>query len=88
MTYSINKKGEFKEKRELDLNNYNYYNCGGSQGIELKHIKNGKKLDLVTEEFYETCCEEEYRFLLPKAYKRTYIKVEDLNKMLSFFDIF
>jgi len=43
MTYSINRQGEFKEKKVLDMQKYNYYDCGGSKGIDLKNKKNGTK---------------------------------------------
>lgn len=78
MTYSINRQGEFKEKKVLDMQKYNYYNCGGSTGIDLKNKRNGKILYL---------CTEEYKEYLPMAYKKTYIKVEQLNELLSYFEI-
>lgn len=88
MTYSINRQGEFKEKKVLDMQKYTYYDCGGSKGIDLKNKKNGKILYLYTEEYYEFLCEEEYKEFLPMAYKKTYIKVEQLNELLSYFEIF
>jgi hypothetical protein len=69
------------------MQNYDYYDCGGSKGIDLRNKKNGKILYLYTEEYYEFLCKEEYRESLPLAYKKSYIKVEQLNELLSYFDI-
>lgn len=85
--YSINKQGEFRKKRVIDMQNYYFYNCGGSKGIDLKNKKNGQILHLCTEEYYEFLCEEEYKYLLPIAYKKSYIKVEQLVQLLKYFNI-
>ena len=50
--YSINPKGIFKPKRIIDINNYIIHNCKSSQGIEIKHKKNGRKLFLATKELF------------------------------------
>ena len=50
--YKININGDFKVKREIDMNNYILWECLGSSGLTLKHKKNGKKLFLATKEFF------------------------------------
>ena len=51
--YSITKNGDFKFKKEINENNYQFNDCKGSAGIEIKHKKNGKKLYLSTKETFE-----------------------------------
>jgi hypothetical protein len=51
--YSITKNGDFKFKKEINENNYQFSDCKGSAGIEIKHKKNGKKLYLSTKETFE-----------------------------------
>ncbi len=50
--YKVNINGDFKVKREIDMNNYILWECLGSSGLTLKHKKNGKKLFLATKEFF------------------------------------
>ena len=51
--YKVNINGDFKVKREIDMNNYILWECLGSSGLTLKHKKNGKKLFLATKEFFD-----------------------------------
>ena len=37
--YKVNINGDFKVKREIDMNNYILWECLGSSGLTLKHKK-------------------------------------------------
>ena len=50
--YKINFNGDFKIKREININDYIVWDCSGSSGITLKHKKNGKTIFLATKEFF------------------------------------
>jgi hypothetical protein len=56
--YSINTKGIFKEKRIININNYTVFDCSGSNGITIKHKRNGRELYLATKEFFDFCMYE------------------------------
>ena len=51
--YKINFNGDFKIKREININDYIVWDCSGSRGITLKHKKNGKTIFLATKELYD-----------------------------------
>ena len=53
--YKINFNGDFKIKREININDYIVWDCSGSSGITLKHKKNGKTIFLATKEFFDNC---------------------------------
>ena len=46
--YKVNINGDFKVKREININDYILWDCTGSTGITLKHKKNGKTIFLAT----------------------------------------
>ena len=53
--YKVNINGDFKVKREININDYIVWDCSGSSGITLKHKKNGKTIFLATKEFFDNC---------------------------------
>ena len=55
--YKINFNGDFKIKREININDYIVWDCSGSSGITLKHKKNGKTIFLATKELFDGCKE-------------------------------
>lgn len=55
--YKVNINGDFKVKREININDYILWDCTGSTGITLKHKKNGKTIFLATKEFFDGCKE-------------------------------
>ncbi len=55
--YKVNINGDFKVKREININNYILWDCTGSTGITLKHKKNGKTIFLATKELFDGCKE-------------------------------
>ena len=55
--YKVNINGDFKVKREIDMNNYILWECLGSSGLTLKHKKNGKTIFLATKELFDGCKE-------------------------------
>ena len=90
--YSINRRGFLKEKRIINIKNYNYYECFNSQGISFKHKKNGRELELFTKEFYETFKEEYindnsdfFKELEHKIYFANYIKNDDFMKLFNLY---
>ncbi|MBP6714509.1 MAG: hypothetical protein KA157_11265 [Aliarcobacter sp.] len=55
--YKVNINGDFKVKREININDYILWDCTGSTGITLKHKKNGKTIFLATKELFDGCKE-------------------------------
>ena len=55
--YKVNINGDFKVKREININDYIVWDCSGSSGITLKHKKNGKTIFLATKELFDGCKE-------------------------------
>ena len=55
--YKVNINGDFKIKREININDYIVWDCSGSSGITLKHKKNGKTIFLATKELFDGCKE-------------------------------
>ena len=55
--YKVNINGDFKVKREININDYILWDCMGSTGITLKHKKNGKTIFLATKELFDGCKE-------------------------------
>ena len=55
--YKVNINGDFKVKREININDYILWDCTGSTGITLKHKKNGKTIFLATKELFDSCKE-------------------------------
>ena len=64
MIYKINKKKEWKEKKEIEINEdiFKYCKMGSSMGLELFYASNGKGLRLSTEEFYDAIIRDYNRF--------------------------
>ncbi len=56
-SYKVNINGDFKVKREININDYILWDCTGSTGITLKHKKNGKTIFLATKELFDGCKE-------------------------------
>jgi hypothetical protein len=79
--FSINTKGIFKPKRIIDINNYIIHDCKSSQGIEIKHKKNGRKLYLATKELFDFCMFEYEKQKPSIGVTYTYIKDEQGNKL-------
>ncbi len=70
--YKVNINGDFKVKREININEYILWDCMGSTGITLKHKKNGKSIFLATKELFDSC-------------KKNYInQVESIGKSFSY----
>ena len=55
--YKVNINGDFKVKREININDQIVWDCSGSSGITLKHKKNGKTIFLATKELFDGCKE-------------------------------
>ena len=55
--YKVNINGDFKVKREININDYILWDCTGSTGTTLKHKKNGKTIFLATKELFDGCKE-------------------------------
>ena len=55
--YKVNINGDFKVKREININDYILWDCTGSTGITLKHKKNGKTIFLSSLDLFDGCKE-------------------------------
>lgn len=77
--YSINKNGDFKFKREINIDDYLYNSSKSSQGIEIKHKKNGRKLFLATKELFDFCMYE-YEKVKTNFIGRTFIYIQDEHR--------
>ena len=76
--YKVNINGDFKVKREIDMNNYILWECLGSSGLTLKHKKNGKKLFLATKEFFDHW--KESYIIAVKNIGKSYYYIYDENR--------
>lgn len=76
--YSINKNGDFKFKREINIDDYLYNSSKSSQGIEIKHKKNGRKLFLATKELFDFCMYEYEK--VKTNIGRTFIYIQDEHR--------
>lgn len=76
--YKVNLKAEWKEKREININDYFIWDCGGSMGITLKHKKNGKEIFLATQEFFDGCKESYIKQI--ESFGKSYSYVYDENR--------
>ena len=83
--HKIQKSGEWKKMRIIDTNDYYFHNCGGSLGIDLKHRKNGKILELYTPEFYEMGIHEYAgdAETIKRIFSVNYIKQNDFSKLFQ-----
>lgn len=79
--YKINFNGDFKIKREININDYIVWDCSGSMGITLKHKKNGKTMFLATKEFFDGC-KDSYKNQLERIGKSfSYVYDENRKKI-------
>jgi hypothetical protein len=83
--YKINKYGDFKFKKVINIDDYIFVDTAGTQGIDIKHKKNGRSLELRTKEFYEMGIDEysDDENIMKMVFSSNYIHVEDCIKLIN-----